>query len=127
MKPSLNLNAIEFGLGAILVCLVGCGGASQPIDMGGEDGAKVALLVEDMNDAKGIPKKQDPLFVSPGGPMTKEYAKFDYFVIGKPTVTASMATCKVSVQKADGSSAGEKEWTFEKVGAEWKIKSAPLP
>ena len=118
----LGLSVFTLGL-----FLAGCGSSTRTIDMGGEDGIGVAALVEEMNDAKGIANTQDPLFVSPVGKLTKEYARYDYFVLGQPAVTGSSAICKVSIQKADGTVAGEKEWTFEKTGAKWKIKSAPLP
>jgi hypothetical protein len=54
--------------------------------------------------------------------------KFGYTVVGKPTVSGTTATAKVRVDPASGgATVGEVEWTFEKEGEKWKIKSAPLP
>ncbi len=117
-----------------LVCLIaitGCGGDSggQPLDMGGEDGTKIATLLEDVNDAVGNPKKLDTLFakgVKPADP--KKFAKNSYSIVGKPSVSGTTATAKVRVDPAGGGTTlGEVEWTFEKDGDKWKIKNAPIP
>ena len=114
---------------AAMAAMVGCGSSTKgPLNMGGEDGQKVALLVEDLNDSKGNPMKMSGLMATAvTAPDVKKYDPYEFYVLGKPTVNGAAATCKVSVQKVSGETAGEVEWGFEKVGDAWKIKSAPVP
>jgi hypothetical protein len=112
-----------------LVLSVGCSGGAKQIDLGGEDGKKIALLVEDLNEIKHNAKKMVDCFASKQAvPDTKKFNQLAFYIVGKPNVTGSTATCKVLVEKAaEGTSIGEQEWTFEKVADGWKIKSAPVP
>lgn len=96
--------------------------------MGGEDGSRVAALVEEMNDAAGSPKQVQGLFAAGAKPASpKGYAKFSYSVSGKPSVSGDSATCKVRVDAPDGTKVGEPEWAFARDSSGWKIKEAPLP
>lgn len=113
-----------------LILLAGCGGGESTTapDMGGADGKQVAALIEDMNDSGGSPKKLEALFVKGAKPAdAKQYAKFNFFCLGKPCVSGSSATCKIQVDTVAGQKAGEVEWSFEKESDKWKIKNAPLP
>ena len=113
----------------VVLCSAGCSSRTPiSVDMGGEDGTKVAVVVEDMNEAKGDDKKMSPLFVTkPTAADAKKFNQLSFYVTGKPTVTGSNATCKVSIEKQDGTSQGVQEWSFEKISSAWKIKSALLP
>ena len=113
---------------AALAAIVGCGGPTKPLDMGGEDGQKVSLLIEDINDSKGNPKKMSELMVTAvSAAEVKKFDPYEFSIIGKPSMNGTNATCKVRVDKISGEQAGEVEWGFEKVGDAWKIKSAPVP
>lgn len=113
---------------ALLSLMNGCSNSNKPIDMGGEDGAKVALLIEDLNETKHNSKKVVDSFVSKQvTPDVKKLNQLTFYVVGKPVVSGSTATCKVQVEKSDSTPLGEQEWQFEKVGDQWKIKAAPLP
>lgn len=113
-----------------LIVLVGCGGSDvKPLDMGGADGSQIASAIEEVNDAVGSPKKLDAMFVKGSKPSDpKKMAKCGFSIVGKPSVNGSTGTAKVRVDPAGGGQTlGEVEWTFEKNGDKWKIKTAPLP
>ncbi|MBY0456054.1 MAG: nuclear transport factor 2 family protein [Gemmataceae bacterium] len=124
-----RLSATAVALTAVAaLALAGCGDKPpQAPDMGGEDGKKVAALVEDLNDASS-PKKFDALFAPGSKPSNpKAYAQHTFSVAGKPAVSGATATCKVRVDTTAGAPKGEVEWAFAKDGDKWQIKSAPLP
>lgn len=109
--------------------LSGCGSSTPgSVDMGGEDGTKVAVLVEELNELKSNVKKLGDSFSSkPSVADAKKFNSMTYYIKGKPTVSGMSATCKVQVEKQDGTPLGELDWSFEKLADGWKIKSAPLP
>jgi hypothetical protein len=111
--------------------LVGCGGSTdgKPLDMGGEDGNKISALIEEVNEGIGSAREADALFAKGSKPADlKKFTKFTYSIVGKPSVTGSTGTAKVRIDPAGGGqSLGEKEWTFEKDGDKWKIKTAQFP
>ncbi len=112
-------------------CLLGCGGDadSKPLDMGGADGDQISSLIEEVNEAVGNPKKLEALFVKGSKPAdSKKMTKCSFSIVGKPSVSGSTGTAKVRIDPAGGGQTlGEPEWSFEKDGDTWKIKSAPLP
>lgn len=112
-----------------LACSAGCSSNTpSSVDMGGVDGTKVAVVVEELNEAKGDDKKMAIMFVTKPTPAdAKKFNQLSFYVNGKPTISGATATCKVSIEKQDGTSQGVQEWTFEKVESNWKLKSAPLP
>jgi hypothetical protein len=126
-------NAIRsFLLLASLVSMAGCGSeggtANKALDVGGPDATAVAALVEDLNDANTSSKKLDQLFVKGAKPTDlKQFSKCSFYISGKPSVSGSSATCKVRIDDAAGKTLGEPEWSFEKDGAKWKVKAAPMP
>ena len=100
---------------------------TSTLDVGGEEGGKVAAAIEDLNEVKHNPKKASEFFVTKQSqPDTKKLNQFTYYTAGKPVITGSTATCKVFIEKVDGTPVGNREWTFEKVSEKWKIKSAPM-
>ena len=111
--------------------LSGCGEPSvstKPIDMGGEAGSKIAILIENLADAKTNSRNLNALLaqgVKVDDP--KKFAKCEYYVVGKPIVNGDEATCTVRVDDNNGAKIGEVVWTFSKQGDAWKIKSCPLP
>lgn len=121
---------MKYALCAPLLALaLGCAGseAAKGPDMGGEDGTKVAALVDDMNDAVGNPRKVAALFAAGGRPPDAAKTKgLSFSVVNRPAVTGAGATCKVRVDRGGGK-VGEPDWSFVKEGDKWKIKSAPLP
>jgi hypothetical protein len=122
VRPALAL--------ALLAGLVGCRGADAPAPpgYGSEDGQQIARLVDELNEAKPDPGKLKKLY--PGAPAgaTKQYDPYRYEVTGQPAVSGDTATAQIRIVKdTDGQERGTKEWTFEKVGGAWKVKTAPLP
>jgi len=124
-----------FAVALFSLAFIGCGGdgptGTQRLDMGGDDGTKISILVEDMNDAKGNAKKFNAMFVKGSAPTGAEAKKFNAFAYynlpnTKPAVNGSDATAKVSVQNEGTGTNVEVEWSFVKEGDQWKIKSAPL-
>ena len=125
----MNIRQATRFLFIVILCSAGCSSSTpSSVDMGGEEGTKVAVLVEDINEAKGDEKKMSPLFVTkPTAADAKKFNQLSFYVTGKPTVTGSNATCKVTIEKQDGTPQGVQEWSFEKIASAWKIKSALLP
>lgn len=112
--------------------VIGCGSSTtQPPSYGGEDGTKIARLVDQMNDDSNTVPKLKAAFAA-GSPVGKKEAKtfpqYRYEIKGNPNVSGDTATATVAVARQVASNSGsELQWTFVKEGAEWKIKSAPLP
>jgi len=107
----------------------GCGesGPGGP-SYGGEEGRKIAQLVELVNDEKSTSKNLARLFVKGAAPKdTRKYPLYYFEVSGEPTVSGDSATAMVKVKQEAGEETVEKEWSFAKEGDAWKIKSAPLP
>lgn len=122
----------SFLFAASLFALAGCGSeggtAKKALDVGGPDATAVATLVEDLNDANTSAKKLDPLFVKGAKPTDlKKFSKCSFYISGKPNVSGDSATCKVRIDDVAGKTLGEPEWQFEKDGAKWKVKAAPMP
>lgn len=115
----------------VIVAIFACGCSSKNtgiVDMGGEEGSKIALLVEDLNEVKHNAKKlADSFTEKPSQADAKKLNSMTFYIKGKPAVNGSSATCSVLVEKQDGTPMGDVEWSFEKQADVWKIKSAPLP
>jgi hypothetical protein len=116
----------------LLGCAAGCGNSGpQPPSYGGEDGAKIAALVDQMNDDGNTIPKLKAAFAA-GTPIGKKemktFPQYRYEIKGNPNVSGDTATATVGVNRHSVSDGGrEMQWTFVKEGADWKIKSAPLP
>lgn len=116
-----------FGL-VIVVFALGCGGSPKPPTYGSEEGKKIAVLVEDLNEARADGKQFKQLFSGSAPTDWKKYSSFLYDVEGHPTVNGDTATARVKIRAdGDGSDKGSQEWTFVKAGDGWKIKTAALP
>jgi hypothetical protein len=106
--------------------LVGCGEEKpKSPELGGEDGMAIARCIEDLGDSTNSAKKLSDLFIA--GSKPPELAKLKgcmFSIVGKPSLNGTTATAKVKIEKDSKSS--EQDWTFEKVGNTWKIKTAPL-
>jgi hypothetical protein len=105
---------------------VGCGDSkSLPPDFGGEDGLSVVRCIEDVSEATTNQKKLNEMFATGASPLdVKKISGAMFSVVGKPTINGTTATAKVRIEK--GQLTKEQDWTFEKVGDKWKIKTAPL-
>ncbi len=118
--------ATLFGFLGLLIA--GCGGA-QGVDMGGPDGKLISDAIENLNDNVNSAAKLTKSFAK-GSPVptVKKMNGMGFYVVGKPKVTGEEATCKIRIEKLlDGKAVGESDWTFVKEGADWKIKTAPIP
>lgn len=106
--------------------VAGCGNASRPLDLGGEDGTNIGNLLENLNDAIDQPKKLKAL-VAEGAklPSTKALGGLQFYIKGKPSLQGSEGSCKVLVSSANGDK--EVDWSFVKTGDSWKIKELKLP
>lgn len=110
------------------VLATGCKEKSKTQTLGGEEATKVALLIEEVNEAAGNPKKVEALFATGSAPSdAQKLTKYGFTIVGKPTVNGTTGTATVRIDSAEGQKLGEQEWTFEKEGDKWKIKTAPLP
>lgn len=114
---------------ALLLQLLGCKSESTPqaLDLGGADANQIGVLIDELNDARGDAKKLTKLF-APGSaiPEVKKFSQYDYSLAGKPSVSGDSATCSVRLDHVKGDKV-EKEWTFVKVGDQWKVKAAVMP
>ena len=100
-------------------------------DYGGEDGSKIAALVDRMNDESNTIPKLKASFAS-GTPIGKKdvkaYPQSRYEMKGTPTVAGDEATARVEVRRTPATTPEVKRsGAFVKEGTKWKIKSAPLP
>src|SRR5262245_26327550 len=110
------------------VVLSGCSKTGAGPSYGGEEGRKIAQLVELVNDEKSTAPNLARLFVKGAAPKdSRKYPLYYYEVSGNPTVSGDTATAMVKVKLEAGEETVEKEWSFAKEGEAWKIKSAPLP
>src|SRR5262245_31229836 len=120
--------ALIFGLFAVAVA-AGCGGKGAGKDA--EDGIKqIAALLSDFEELPTRPKDFAASFASdaPSDSVRRKYVGNVYRMSGKPKIDGDTATAKVLVQKVNtGAWLGEATWEFAKVGATWKVRSAPLP
>jgi hypothetical protein len=112
---------------------VGCGGSESSnksgLDLGSQEANAIGTLLDDFADMGSNPKKAEQLFVKGSKPADlKPFAKYSYSLVGKPSVSGSTGTCKIRIDVLkSGEKVGEQEWTFEKDGDKWQVKSAPLP
>jgi hypothetical protein len=122
---------IAAGVAVLLLTagLAGCGGHKRP-NFGSDDGLKIAELIDLLVDDASSARRAQTLFAREATPKAaglRKYGKYTFNLDGNPTVTGDTATATVHFRRHTGQEVGAKEWTFVKEGAEWKIKSAPLP
>src|SRR5262245_54776023 len=114
----------------LLTSVVGCGGSGSVAgpDYGSEDGRKIAEFVDYFNDYVVDANKFKKAFAGKAPANRKEYEQFRYEVkVGSPKVDGTNATATVNFRNESSHEiVVTKEWTFTKVGDEWKLKDAPL-
>jgi hypothetical protein len=98
---------------------------TKVVDMGGDEGTAVAGVVDLLNDYKADDARIQSIFATGTSlPPATELNKYSFYIVGKPKVENDSATSTILVEKMDGTPVGEREWTFKKVGGNWKIASA---
>ena len=128
IKMFVRLSSFAMLFALQLLACIGCSVGNKLPDMGSEDGAKVALTIEDLNEVKHNTKRLGELFVTKESiPDAKKLNQYVFYVKGKPSISGSTAKSAVLIERNDGTAAGEKEWSFENVSGKWRIKSAPIP
>lgn len=112
---------------SVLAFLAGCSdSATKTFDSGGEDANKIAIILGDIPDCSGNPKKIEKFIVKGGNTAEISAKAVELEIVGKPKVDGSSATCEVKVMAPGGSPLGQKTWNFVKEGSDWKIKDAPI-
>jgi hypothetical protein len=123
----------------LLSCLMlGCEGDNRPTLWTGDDKA-ISDLMSDWNDvvkfdrgrAKAKSTNAPLMFTKDATPTPEQLRTFQEYSIrqnGRPKVSGTTATMPVLVYsfKTKGDPAAL-EWSFEKEGDVWRIKTAPLP
>ncbi len=117
-----------------LLLLPGCGANPEP--------DRIRNVVSQVADAAQEEAMFNSIFVSGSAPANRDdYAPWSFYAQDPVSNQGSSATVKVTAEPARaGGAAGDDvqqktaegghktvEWKLEKVGEEWKIKSAPLP
>jgi hypothetical protein len=114
----------------LLTSVAGWGGSGSVAgpDYGSEEGRKIAEFVDYFNDYKADANKFKKAFAGKAPSNWKEYEPLRYEVkVGSPKVDGTNATATVNIyNESNHEVIATKEWTFTKVGEEWKIKDAPL-
>src|SRR5437762_3304288 len=111
--------------------LAGCDSSvGKPPSLSGDakaDAALLSTLAEDRANPKALARH----FAQGAAPKPadlKRYAKYGFYLGGKPAVNGDTATLTVVIHdESAGKEVGKLDWTFVKEGSEWKLKSAPLP
>jgi hypothetical protein len=116
---------------ALALVVFGCALTPRPPDYGGEDGGKIARLVDDLNDDANTVPKLKAAFAA-GTPVgrkeAKAYPQYRFEMKGNPSVTGDTATATIEVCRHSATEGGrDMQWTFVKEGDRWRIRSAPLP
>lgn len=115
---------ITFGLFGLFA---GCGETSpKSVDFGSEDSNKIVRLIEDIPDYSGNPTKLEQIVIKGGDVSYISTSSVEVQLVGKPKVDGASASCGLMIFAPGGSLLGEKSWTFEKVGSDWKLKNAPV-
>jgi hypothetical protein len=91
-------------------------------------------MIEDWNWAKNDPKKAAAYFAKGAAPpaaQLKKYADYTYAIAERKPPSGATATLPIQIASipAPGKTetTSKRDWTFEKEGDAWKIKTAPLP
>jgi len=115
----------------LLACLVissGCGGTDQQ-DASGEEAA-VKEAISNFSDARRTAKGLAFLFVEGATPDVEILKRFAPYMpsASSVSVVGNLATVDVDLEElATGDLIGPAEWTLEKIGDQWKIKTCPFP
>src|SRR5215469_6971435 len=115
----------------VAVAAAGCSGG-QPEFTISPDEMAISDLVDALNDGADKPAKAALLFAKGAAPdanQMKLYKNYTYNLTNRPDVGGAEVTAPIRVTtiKDKVQKSTTQDWTFEKDGAGWKIKSAPLP
>lgn len=118
-------------VGACLLCIAMSACSSKTTSVGSlNDAAKgISETLELLNEYRGDSRKTATLFATGTAvPDAAKLTKFSFSLRGSHSADGSSATLKVAIyDEAAGKDLGEFDWTFEKDGERWKIKSLQLP
>jgi hypothetical protein len=113
--------------------VLGCGDSGpstskEGLDLGGAEANAIGMLLDDIAELGNNPKKVEAIFAKGAKPSDlKSYSKYGYSLVGKPSASGTTGTCKVRIDDLkSGEKVTEIDWTFEKEGDKWKVKTAPL-
>lgn len=110
----------------IMIC--GCGGSKQQYTSGEE--AAVQEAISSFSDSRGTAERRAALFVEGAVPDAATLKLFEPYMpsASRVSISANLATVDVEFEElATGNILGPAEWTLEKVGENWKIRTCPLP
>jgi hypothetical protein len=115
----------------VALAAAGCSGGRPEFTIS-PDEMGISDLVDALNDSADKPAKAAVLFVKGSAPdanQLKLYKDYTYNLTNRPDVggTEVTAPIRVTTIKDKVQKSTTRDWTFEKEGAGWKIKSAPLP
>ncbi len=121
---SRNVSAVLLSL---MIAATGCGGGDDDKDRSYSDEEKVSGVI-DISDVVSKPEEFKAAFVDGAAPEDATLYKGHSFAASDASVSGDSATITVVIRKVStGKIVGEKDWTAQKVGDSWKLKSAPMP
>ena len=114
---------------ALLLPLSGCGNGLPEIS---QEEKGIELLIDNWNNAKDNPKKAIEYFAQGSAPPAgelKKYRQYTFALTNRPSPSGSSVTLPIDITTigAKQQSITKLDWTLEKEGDVWRIKSAPLP
>ena len=114
---------------ALVVCVSGCRGSSDPITSN-PDLTNFQNMVGLVGDTDGVGWAQ--LFVEGAAPAdSKPYGDHIFTLPAEPKVNVSGDSAEIDVLVLTEVNGEEQEvtvtWTAQKIGDKWKLKTAPLP
>ncbi len=113
----------------LLAVAQGCGGEAERTEPKLTEEQKVCAAA-DMSDMVGDPEDFRSLFVDGAVPDDSQKRRYKgrSFGASDPKISGNSATMTVVIRDVNTWEVlGEVEWTAEKVGDRWKLKTAPLP
>ena len=123
---------------AISVGVSGCGG--DPREAAVTDYGALTSIVSDLSNAVDDTVSEgrvEELFVEGSAPAVADRAKYGsprmFRIKGEPEITGDTANFTVEILRrpddpdADPEVVGEQQWSAEKIGGIWLLKSVPLP
>ncbi|MDW8244418.1 MAG: hypothetical protein RMJ88_14510 [Thermogemmata sp.] len=110
----------------VLFGAIACSSSPQAPGYGSEDGKKIALLIEDLNEKKASNRELRQLFDTPPQNLNL-YDRYMYDIQGNPAIQGDEARVTVAIRNDNDTVNTTKEWTFVRRQGTWKIQQAPLP
>lgn len=126
MSRAVALDRLHLSLAITVVLLstiIGCGAPEST------DTEQVHAAIANLSDAARDPESFSSFFVEGSAPDESQRHRYReyYYEMETPVITGSSATAVVRMQDSTGEVLDQKEWSFSKVDAQWKIDAAPLP